>query len=147
MDQGPFPPPALPGFSGTTAPSATRSGPIRLLTELRLESRAPPDRVSRVAPLSLVHACRHHYPGELVPKLRSSIRNVGSLPRYSGGSTLALPFSRPARCSLHVTACMLAEPLKRPFYTGGFERFITSTLAPVATGWSDSCRAGLSPAE
>jgi len=32
-------------------------------------------------------------------------------------------------------------------YTEGFGRFVTSTTAPIATGWSDSCRVGLSPTE
>ena len=30
---------------------------------------------------------------------------------------------------------------------GGFGCFVTSTAAPTATGWSDSCQAGLAPAE
>jgi len=37
----------------------------------------------------------------------------------------------------HVTACTLALP---PYFaarfTGGFNRFVTSTVAPVASGWS-----------
>ena len=32
------------------------------------------------------------------------------------------------------------------FYTRGFNRFVTSTIAPIATGWSESCRAGFAPA-
>ena len=32
-------------------------------------------------------------------------------------------------------------------YTEGFGRFVTSTTAPIATGWSDSCRVGISPTE
>ena len=32
-------------------------------------------------------------------------------------------------------------------YTGGFSRFVTSTTAPIATGWNESCRAGFAPAE
>jgi hypothetical protein len=31
-------------------------------------------------------------------------------------------------------------------YTGGFSRFVTSTTAPIATGWNESCRAGFAPA-
>ena len=38
----------------------------------------------------------------------------GGLPRISGGSAPALPFSRPAQRSLLVTACMLAESLIGP---------------------------------
>src|SRR5579859_7476707 len=30
-------------------------------------------------------------------------------------------------------------------YTRGFSRFVTSTTAPVATGWSNSCRVGSRP--
>lgn len=32
-------------------------------------------------------------------------------------------------------------------YTGGFSRFVTSTTAPIATGWSESCRMGFAPTE
>jgi hypothetical protein len=31
-------------------------------------------------------------------------------------------------------------------YTGGFSRFVTSTTAPIATGWNESCRTGFAPA-
>ena len=31
-------------------------------------------------------------------------------------------------------------------YTGGSSRFVTFTTAPIATGWSESCRAGFAPA-
>ena len=30
-------------------------------------------------------------------------------------------------------------------YIEGFSRFVTSTTAPITTGWSESCRVGLSP--
>ncbi len=43
-------------------------------------------------------------------------------------------------------ACQLAESPKATLYIEGFSRFVTSTTAPIATGWSDSCRAGLTPA-
>lgn len=32
-------------------------------------------------------------------------------------------------------------------YIGGFNRFVASTAAPIASGWSESCRAGFAPAE
>ena len=35
----------------------------------------------------------------------------------------------------------------RTLYTRGFSRFVTSTSAPVATGWNESYRAGFAPAE
>ena len=46
-----------------------------------------------------------------------------------------------------VTACMLAKSPKATLIIGGFGCFVTFTAAPTATGWSDSCQAGLAPAE
>jgi len=40
-------------------------------------------------------------------------------------------------------ACSLARISIRAFCTKGFGRFIASTPASAATGWSDSCRVGL----
>jgi hypothetical protein len=45
-----------------------------------------------------------------------------------------------------VTACLLAESPVATLYTRGFVEFVASPDAPIATGWSDSCRAGLTPA-
>ncbi len=42
---------------------------------------------------------------------------------------------------------MLAKPPKAALYTEGFGSLVTSTTAPIATGWSDSCRVGLAPTE
>lgn len=42
---------------------------------------------------------------------------------------------------------MLAKLLYRALYTGGFSRFVTYPTAPVATGRSESYRAGFAPAE
>src|SRR6266542_2782558 len=47
-----------------------------------------------------------------------------------------------ARCSLHAR-----QVTKVTLYTEGFSRFVTSTTAPITTGWSESCRVGLSPTE
>ncbi|MGH8537541.1 MAG: hypothetical protein ACREXM_14010, partial [Gammaproteobacteria bacterium] len=47
----------------------------------------------------------------------------------------------------HVTACILAKSPCVTLYTEGFSRFVTSATAPIATGWSESCRAGFAPAE
>jgi len=69
------------------------------------------------------------------------------LPHKPGGSASTLEFSRPARRSLHVTACMLAESLKGSFYIRSFNCIVTSTIVPIATGWNDSCRVGITPTE
>jgi len=45
----------------------------------------------------------------------------------------------------HVTACTLAlSPNFATRFTGGFNHFVASIVAPVASGWS-GCRVGLSP--
>jgi len=41
---------------------------------------------------------------------------------------------------------MFAKFLFRTLYTEGFNRFVTSTIAPIATGWSDLCWADFAPA-
>ena len=46
-----------------------------------------------------------------------------------------------------VAACLLAESPKTTLYTRGFDGFVTSTAAPIATGWSDTCRVGIAPTE
>ncbi len=42
----------------------------------------------------------------------------------------------------HVPACMIARPPTAALYTEGFGRFVTSTTAPIATGWSDQLPGG-----
>lgn len=37
----------------------------------------------------------------------------------------------------HVAACLLAEPPKVARVLEGFDGFVASTAAPIATGWSD----------
>jgi hypothetical protein len=46
----------------------------------------------------------------------------------------------------HVTACLLAMAPLAPLSVEGSGGFVASTAAPIATGWSESCQAGLSPA-
>ena len=98
--QGPFPPPALPGFSGTTDPSATltaRPAPRGVPVDVcRI-----PVRASRVAAFFPFHACQRHYPdgsGSVPASLSSPSAN--GLPLKSGGSASVLSVSRPARRSL-----------------------------------------------
>jgi hypothetical protein len=46
-----------------------------------------------------------------------------------------------------VPACLLAELPKGSPHIEGFGEFVASFAAPITTGWSDPCRAGLAPAE
>src|SRR5262249_32597347 len=63
LNQGPFPPPALPGFVGTTDLSDSPGGPACPSRASGWPSRGPPPGVSRVAPDLPVQACRRPYPG------------------------------------------------------------------------------------
>jgi len=99
---------------------------------------------SRVALDLLFHTCRRHYPGGLprrfallVWKLRPSLNlsQVGSrIARFEACSAFT-----------HVTACMLAKSPFATLYTRGFGDIVTSITAPIASGWSDSCRVGFAP--
>jgi hypothetical protein len=42
----------------------------------------------------------------------------------------------------HVPACMLAKPPLAALYIRGFGSLVTSTTAPIATGWSDQLPGG-----
>ena len=45
--------------------------------------------------------------------------------------------SRPAQRSLALQPADSPSRLMRPLYTGGSDGFVTSTAAPIVTGWSD----------
>jgi hypothetical protein len=47
----------------------------------------------------------------------------------------------------HVAACLLAEPPEAALSIEGSDGFVTSAAAPIATGWSDTCRVGIAPTE
>ena len=68
-----------------------------------------------------------------------------SLPRYGSRVSPRIDLFEACSAFTCVTACTLTLP---PYFvarfTEGFNRFVTSTVAPVASG-SSSCRVGLSP--
>ena len=108
--QGPFPPPALPGFPGTTDPSATltaRPAPPGVPVDVcRISVRA-----SRVATLFLFHACQRHYPdgSGSVPASLASPSAIG-LPLNTGGSASVSPSFEACSTFTRVPARMAAEP-------------------------------------
>ena len=65
-------------------------------------------------------------------------------PKWRSGRPVQRPFrgllSVHSRYGLHTRAVTIFATR----FTGGFNHFVTSTVAPVASGWSD-CRVGLSP--
>jgi hypothetical protein len=94
------------------------------------------------------HACRRPLPR----------RNRWSYFSLNASSDGSLPHSSEwvgfriilfGACSTVTTRCSLRarQVTIVTFYTEGFSRFVTSTTAPIATGWSESCRVGLSPTE
>src|SRR5438046_8813095 len=90
LNGGPFPPPELPGFVGTTSLSVTPVGPACPSRASGWESRAPADGVSRVALVLRVLACRRHYPGGTPGLCGFTTRapplpSRGGLPRFTGG--------------------------------------------------------------
>jgi hypothetical protein len=68
--------------------------------------------------------------------VRSYIPIVIGLPRNSGGSAPASPFSRPAR-RLQRYGLQTCRVALATLYTGGFSSFVASTAAPIATGWNE----------
>ena len=145
LNQGPFPPPALPGFKQYCGPFRHPIAPGASLAGLRLiltpiTSWGFPCRIA----LRYTHAIAiapTEQPGAFVARCPGH----DSLPPSHEGSASVSSISRSAQRSLLVTAYVLARSLWTLF-TGGFSRFVTSTTAPIATGWSDSCRTGLPPA-
>jgi len=114
LKSGPFPPPALPGFDGTAGLSATPHGPA-CPSRASGWSDGPPLGLPVLRPISL---CTHAVaitpvgpqPGTSLPCCCD-----GGLPHPFAGSAPTFAVSRPARRSLHVTACVLAESPTRSF--------------------------------
>jgi hypothetical protein len=68
-----------------------------------------------------------------------------SLPRYGCQVGPRIVLFEACSVFTHVTACTLAlSPYFVTRFTEGFNHFVTSIVAPVASGWS-GCRVGLAP--
>jgi len=137
LNQGPFPPPALPSFVSTTGLSATPSRPACPSRASSWSFARPRYRASRVARAFLV--CM---PSPLprrsdcgCPSLFSTA--ISAFPICVDGSACASSFSRIAQCSHYITACTLAKSPNVTLYIEGFSHFVTSMTAPITSGWSD----------
>ena len=112
-----------------------------------VEGHAPsPLGVSRVALDLHVPTCRRHYPGGPLGSDRSWDGLFQPLPfppqrrRPSPSECeVGVHIGRFEACSTFtcVTACRLAASPKRHICLEGSDGFVTSTVAPIATGWSD----------
>ena len=95
------------------------------------------DRASRVATLSIFHACRRHYPGGNRPVLSSlSSQPANGFPLITGGSASALSVSRPARRSLAFRPAWSLSHPRRPFSPECFNpcRYLHEPLWPLPAG-------------
>ena len=98
-----------------------------------------------VLPAFSLCTCCRHYPGaasECMSLLTSP--DVSAFPDRVVGSACAMSFSRLARRSLTLRPAHSPSHLVT-FYIEGFSHFVTSMTASIASGWSKSCRVGLSP--
>ena len=93
---------------------------------------------------SLCTCCRY-YPGTATDGNLAHPASRISLPQKGGRVGLCNVLFEDCSAFTRVTACTLAlSPYVVTRFTGGFNRFVTSTVAPVASGWSDG-RVGLPP--
>src|SRR6185437_12878750 len=146
--QGPFPPPALPGFIGNTSPSVICLGrpcPSRAGRRSRQPAGLHPNRLPllRISPLACV----------LSPLPRRIDRVRVSLASPTAAAFLVIMASRlPHRHfrGLHGVHSHYSPHATLPSFTEGFflkcfRPFVTSWPAPSASGRSERGRVGISP--
>src|SRR6267154_891869 len=145
---GPFPPPALPGLDGTMGLSDSPHGRACPSRASRWQAVLPPLGSPVLRAFSL---CRHAIATTPAGSSQGSGCSLdfddGGLPQMTAGSAPAVKTFRgllgvhacyglPARGVANATLCI-----------EGFGSFVTSTTAPIATGWSNSCQVGIAPTE
>jgi hypothetical protein len=145
LNEGSFPPPALPGFLGTTSPTDSPSRPAWPSQASGWSFARPRDGVSRVAPVLVVYV-----PSSL-PRWNCWVPvalfpSSGSFPSVTARSASTSAFSRPARRLLTLQPAHSRSHLMT-LSTGGFRQVVAFPPAPIATGWSDPCRKGLAPSQ
>ena len=129
-----------------TSPPPCR--PNLTLAGCRLARATPPAGLPVLRPIpSSIHATANT-PAEPVGACVARFPTAGSLPRFNVGSASALCVSRPARRLLALWPVWLLSRPRRPFVIGVLQTMLLPPpSAPIATDWSDSCRAGFAPAE
>jgi hypothetical protein len=90
--------------------------------------------------------CCRYYPGTATAEcFFAHFHSHISLPRIGERVGLCNDLFEDFSAFTHVTACTLAGSPKVNRYIKGFSYFVTSITAPIASGWSEDCRVGLSP--
>ena len=103
------------------------------------------DKGLPVLPAIPLCTCCRHYPGTASGCLLCSLHQTYQpSPHWRTGRPVHRPFrgllSVHSRYDLHTRQVTYVT-----FYTRGFSHFVTSMTAPIASGWSKSCRVGFSP--
>ena len=106
--------------------------------ELPVGRPRPRQRVSRVARAFLLCTCCRHYPGTATGGPALLIHPVVSVfPGMAAGSTRAFSFSRLTQRSLTLRpAHSRCHRISWHALPEGFNHFVSSMIAPVASGWS-----------
>ena len=106
-----------------------------------------PVRVSRVTCIPLIQTCCRHYPGGIIECVyRSTSPATAAFPECQAGRLPHYPFR--GLLSVHCSLRPVCSPSPiRTIYTGSFSHFVTSITVPIATGWNDTYRVGVSPTE
>ena len=142
-----LPPPALPGLRGTTSPSATL--PARPAPHgVPVGVCAPPTGLPVLLPSPSFHACHRQYPGGTGRCVRRSLPGQWQPSPAYGRVGSRIPSFEACSAFTHVVARMVAGPPTATRLVGVLQAMsLPPQPAPIATGWSDSCRAGFAPAE
>ena len=157
LNQGPFPPPALPSFAGTADLSVTPSGPACPSRASGLRGNAPSPHGLPV--LRCISLYRHAVVNTPVARWALIARGTAysnrfpvpsgcGLPHHCARSATTLDFSRPAQRSLAITACRLAESPKATRLSRRLRRFrFLHRRSDSYRLERPSCRVGITPTE
>ena len=139
-----FPPPALPGFLGTTNLSATPRRPTCPSRASGWSSLTTPRGFPCCVRFPCVHAVATT-PAQRLGILFARFPSRINLPRKGRRVGLRNVLFEACSAFTHVTACTIAGSPKATPYIEGFSYFVTSITAPIASGRS-VLAGGLSPA-
>src|SRR4030095_10510070 len=144
LTRGPFPPPELPGFSGTTNLSATPRRPACPSRASGWSSLTTPWGFPCCVRFPCVHAVPTPPAQRLVVLFALLSPSRISLPRKGCRVGLRIVLFEDCSAFTRVTACTLALSPIRDTLIEGFSHFVASMTAPIASGWS-GCRVGFAP--
>jgi hypothetical protein len=114
---------------------------------LREHTRSQAPSLRRHYPLPRYYEpVRHPSATRPVPRGRPLGRSSPATAGASRVASFTLKVSRPAQRSLTLRPAGSRDRLA-VLCIEGFGDLVTSSAAPIATGWSESCRAGITPAE